>query len=82
MYGIKSVIQKTLDMPIKKPLRLATTSPIIGKAFSTRCVGHLNHATCEGKDTTQTEGYSEEFAAVFHKAWKEHCTSIFKPQTP
>jgi hypothetical protein len=82
MYGIKSVIPKTQNMPIKKPLRLATSSPIIGKAFSTRCCGHTQHAQCEGKDTTQTEGYSVQFANVFHKAWKEHCTSMFKPQTP
>ncbi len=81
MYGIKPVIQKTLDMPIKKPLRLATTSPIIGKAFSTRCCGHTHHAQCEGKDTTQTEGYSTEFANVFHKAWKVARKSTFKPQT-
>ncbi len=80
MYGIKSVIPKTLNMPIKKPLRLATNSQIIGKAFSTRCCGHQHHAVCEGKDTTQTEGYSAEFANVFHKAWKAQGRAMFKTQ--
>ena len=80
MYGIKSVIPKTLNMPIKKPLRLATNSQIIGTAFSTKCGGHQHTATCEGKDTTQTEGYSETFANVFHKAWKRQCLALFEPK--
>ena len=82
MCYVKSIIPKTLHMPIKKPWRLATNSQIIGKPFSTRCCGHKQHAQCEGKDTPHTEGYSEQFANVFHKAWKEHCTSMFKPQDP
>ena len=84
MYGIKSVIPKTLDMPIKKPGIIATTSPIIGKAFSRRCEGHECHAQCEGKDTTQTEGYGMMFAEVFIGLRRSivHRCSNRKPSQP
>jgi len=80
-YGITSIVPKTLGQPIKKPGIIATTSPIIGKAFSRRCQGKCNHAPCEGRDTPHTEGYSVEFASVFHKAWREHCITYNYPTT-
>ena len=75
MYGIKSILPKTLGTPIKKPWRIATNCPIIGKAFSVKCDGSHSHTPCEGGDTKQTEHYSRRFADRFHKAFKESCES-------
>ena len=83
MYGIESVVPATLGLPIKKPWRIATNSPIIGRAFSVRCCGHPIHAPCQGKDTSHTEGYSQVFAYTFHKALRAHCKVLYRvPAAP
>ena len=73
MYGIKSILPKTSGTPIRKPWRIATNCPIIGKAFSVKCDGSHSHTPCEGGDTKQTENYSRRFADRFHRAFKESC---------
>ena len=76
MYGIKSILPKSLGTPIRKPWRLATNNPDIGLAFSRKCDGsHPRHAICEGGDTKQTENYSRRFADTFHRAFRESCRS-------
>ena len=73
MYGIQSVVSKTLGLPIRKPWRIVTNSPTIGRAFSQKCDGsHPKHAPCSGGDTRHTESYSKEFAVRFHTAFRAH----------
>ena len=76
MYGIKSILPKSVGTPIRKPWRIATNNPDIGDAFSKKCDGsHPRHAICEGGDTKQTENYSRKFADTFHRAFRESCRS-------
>ena len=73
-YGIKAILPKTQGVPIKKPWRIATNSPTIGRAFSTKCDGSHSHTICEGGDTRQTENYSRRFADAFHKTFRLQCS--------
>ena len=70
MLGVKSINTKDFGAPMRKSWRIRTNRPSIGEALTIRCCGGHEHALVEGgKNTRQTERYTEAFAQRVHRAF-------------
>ena len=60
-------------VPLLKPWRVATNSPVIASHIARRCSGDHKHGPCRGKDCKRTELYTPQMASVIHDAIKKAC---------
>ena len=74
MYGLKSVVKRYEGIPIRKPWRVDSSSPHVGRELAKRCDNTHNHIRCGGGDTIQTQGYTLDIAKRIHNAF--HSWSI------
>ena len=83
MFGLKSIIKKTKDWPIRKPWSVATDCMPLLRTLNRKCRGgywHIDpvtgnkrpHAECSGANTKMTEGYTDEMAKAVHQGHREH----------
>ena len=74
--GVKSISGPFESLPIKKPWCIATDVVEICSAFQPFvCKGHAvvngkQHASCRGKDASNSENYTVEMVTTIHQAWK------------
>ena len=73
MFGLVSVHGSTSGMPIRKPWRVDTNSPVLCQHLARVCDGSHLHTPCQGSDTKDTEGYTDELAACIHQAFSVQC---------
>ena len=74
-YGLVARYGSLKGQPIKKPWRIATNMPELRQRLSRRCACTSAHAPCEGRDTSETEAYTDEMAEQIHRAFRDHCHS-------
>ena len=74
--GVKSISGPFEGLPVRKPWCVATNVVEIHIAFqSCVCKGHpvvkgKQHASCRGKDASNSENYTVEMVTMIHQAWK------------
>ena len=74
-YGLRSILPARKGKYIKKPWKIATTSPILAGALSRKCPGNHQHVPCEGDDTLPTQTYTWTLTNAIHDAHALHCRS-------
>jgi len=68
MFNLQSVVHA--GKHILKPWRISTTSHAIYAVFNNRlCDKTHDHVPCAGRDTKQTERYSNEMVKALHVSW-------------
>ena len=77
--GLRSINRKDFGLLIKKPWRLDCSDEDFLEPMSTcRCenMETHDHAKCEGKNTTYSEGYTDEMARLVHLCFYEHVRKL------
>ena len=75
-YGLVSRFGNTKGMPIKKPWSLAINDPKMRDALYKTCDRQHEHAPCAGRDTRETEGYTDLLVDKFTRRFSNiviHC---------
>ena len=75
MFGLVSNKSKNIGMPIRKPWKVATNSPVLRRLLSVHCDGSHKHVGCQGADTKATEGYTDYLVACIHDAFHQQCAA-------
>ena len=73
MFGLVSKHGQSMGTPIRKPWRVDTNSPVLCQHLARVCDGSHRHAVCQGKDTKDSEGYTDELVATIHEAFEAQC---------
>ena len=73
MFGLVSQHGSSAGQPIRKPWRVDTNSPVLCQHLARVCDGSHSHVPCQGSDTKDTEGYTDELVACIHKAFDAQC---------
>ena len=66
----------TKGVPIKKPWSLACNVSMVRDALHKTCDGQHKHAPCAGRDTRETEGYTDLLADKVHEVFQQYCATL------
>ena len=69
-------------MSIKKPWSVAINVSSMRSALHRTCDKTHEHAPCAGKDTSMTEGYTDELVNTVHKALSQYCAQLDSEGSP
>ena len=72
-FGLVAKHGSLKGFPIRKPWRVATNMPELRLRLDRRCACTSVHAPCEGRDTSETEAYTDTMAEQIHLAFRDHC---------
>ena len=73
MFGLVSIHGSTSGIPIRKPWRIDTNSPVLMQHLARVCDGSHAHTSCAGADTKESEGYTDDMVAAVHQAFAVQC---------
>ena len=68
MYGLRANHGPDAGELICKPWTVACFNSSLPDYLNVRCDGNHRHASCAGRNTRETEGYTPEIAAVVHNS--------------
>jgi len=70
MFGLVGRRGKAKGIPIRKPWRVDTDSPVLQQCLFRICDGKHVHTPCAGSETKATEGYTDQLVASIHTAFR------------